>query len=103
MHAIGVYFGVESLKGNQFGAAFLKEAMHDIQVCALTFLHYQIDPRKHLYVSLGLFVSRKLSFVTNVSDVLMKKITIGGLHCHVLPHMMLFGRNKLVIHFGQQK
>ncbi|OXA57793.1 Zinc finger MYND domain-containing protein 11 [Folsomia candida] len=31
VHAIGVYFGVESLKGNQFGAAFLKEAMHDIQ------------------------------------------------------------------------
>lgn len=31
VHAIGVYFGVEMLKGGQIGQAFLRDAMHDIQ------------------------------------------------------------------------
>jgi hypothetical protein len=32
IHAIGVYFGVEALKGGSIGAAFSRETMHDIQV-----------------------------------------------------------------------
>jgi len=32
VHAIGVYFGLDLLKGSQIGAAFIRDAMHDVQV-----------------------------------------------------------------------
>lgn len=33
IHAMGCYFGNELLKGSSIGAAFIRDIMHDINVC----------------------------------------------------------------------